>query len=230
MNRLHTSEPTDTTIGIVGADGDLGRSLVRMATERNFSVLRTDRRRIVGGVSLDELMDRSDFVHFSIAEADFDQGYALRPNQIGILHDSVMATSKRIDSEHFEGNADVVHMLMNKSRTVVVEQNNTHADVVGTHMEALGLNVKKMSAEEHDRIMARSQAPLAILVKLLLPDLEQRHEEELLTASGDALLKALQARASKWTDPTMKAILSNPQLPDFIEDMTRFIADGGEVR
>lgn len=217
----------ETVIGIVGSEGDLGNQLAFTAVERGLTVLRTDIKRVLGTVGLDTVLDESDIVHFCISEPDFDDSYDVRDEQLAILHDSVMATSERIGSERFNAPVDIVHMLMNQTNemqaTAVVDQSTPHIDLVERHIEDLGISPIRMSADEHDYIMARSQAPLAMLVQLLLPELQKRHDERVLTASGDALLKALEDRASRWTDKTMQAILKNPMLPGFLDDLSAIL-------
>lgn len=221
---------SETVVGVVGSEGDLGRQLVSIASERGFRVLGTDIKQALGTVGLDTILNDSDITHFCISAPDFDESYDVRDDQLTILHDSVMATSQMIRSRHFDESVDIVHMLMNQTTnqkaTVVVEQNTPHLERVRNHFTDLGMEPITLSADEHDHIMARSQAPLAMLVQLLLPELQQRHEQRLLTASGDALLKALEDRASKWTDKTMDAILKNPMLPGFLHDLQAILESG----
>lgn len=115
-------------------------------------------------------------------------------------------------------------MSMNKHSTVVVEKDTPNQQSLVQHLKSLGLQVKIMNSNDHDHIMSRSQAPLALLVKLLEKDLEQWHRQHLLTASGDALLETLHDRSSKWTDATMHSLFKNQHISHFIKDMTVLIS------
>lgn len=212
----------DKLVGVVGSSGDLGRQVAGVARERGFTVLSSDTK-ASDSTSLQTIMDESDIVHFCIPPTGFEHSHTLRRGQLILLHDSVMATSEEINDEHFEGQADIVHMLMNANKSVVIEQNNPHKDHVKSHVGALGLKAIEMSASEHDHIMAHSQAPLAILVQMLLPDLKQWQERGFLTPSGDALLSALDARAANWTDQTMNSLLRNPELSVLVEGIQTII-------
>jgi hypothetical protein len=67
--------------------------------------------------------------------------------------------------------------------------------------------------------MARSQAPLALLLKTLIPYLYEKETDGLLTASGQLLADTLKSREIMWTPATIQSILRNPQLGRLIDDM-----------
>ncbi|TAL14221.1 hypothetical protein EPN95_03680 [Patescibacteria group bacterium] len=215
---------SEQTIGVVGAAGDLGRKVARTAERRGFTVFESDKR-LLGSASLGALMENSDIVHFCIPASGFEEIHELHPDQVAVLHDSVMATSLATNAEFFGGQADIVHMLMNKSKTVVVEENSPHLDSVRTHMKALGWRSASMSAREHDEMAASSQAIFALGVSMQLPKLATWHEEGLLTPSAEAAYNAFLDRSAKWTPQTLNSILSNPELPKTLEEMLQFLED-----
>lgn len=138
-----------------------------------------------------------------------------------VLHDSVMATSFSANRAHLDGQAGVVHMLMNESNTVIVAQDMPHSRVLTKHFKQLGCRVVKMTSEDHDILMARTQAPFALLCKSLLPFLHQKEQQGLLTPSGTLLAETLRARELAWTEATMSSILRNPQIEQLLEDIKR---------
>lgn len=205
------------TVGVVGAAGDLGSQLVTLLKDTGHHVKTVANRKDTTTVA--QLMDECDIVHFCIPSTGFKDIPAPRSHQVIVLHDSVMATSVHIDSVHFANKANHVHMLMNDSKTVVMDELNPDTTVLEQHFTALGLNPVTMSVAQHDYIMSRSQAPLALLVALLLPDLDEWQKQGVLTPSGSALLTALEARAAQWTPATIDALFANPQLHGFIDDL-----------
>lgn len=169
-------------------------------------------------------MHSSNIIHFCIPADGFTKKYSIKPGQIIILHDSVMATSETISTKFFNGKASVIHMLMNEASTVVIDSASPNQQNVIQHMRSLGMLPKIMTIIEHDRIMSRSQAPLAVLTALLKEDLEMWQSEMLLTTSGEVLLETLRARSSTWTESTVRSLLQNPQIIHLIDDMTVLIS------
>ncbi|MGH7238200.1 MAG: hypothetical protein ACREGF_06720, partial [Candidatus Saccharimonadales bacterium] len=118
----------------------------------------------------------------------------------------------------------IVHFLMNDERKVIVSADSDDPEAIKIHIKAAGFDTKIMNTTEHDRLMAHSQAPLAVLCDVPLPKLKSYADEGLLTPSGRALLTALNDRAAQWTEATFAAILSNPELHDFMREMGDEIA------
>jgi prephenate dehydrogenase len=173
--------------------------------------------------TLQQVIDACDIVHMCIPVLSLRQPISVRDGQIVILHDSVMYTSQQANARVFGGRASVVHMLMNDHKTVVVAQNTRQQRLVRRHFAGLGFTVIPLSIKRHDEVMARSQAPLAILMSIVLDDLRQWSHQGLLTSSGDVLLQSLEARAVQWTDQTLQSLLSNPMILHFINDLQQHI-------
>lgn len=136
-----------------------------------------------------------------------------------VLHDSVMNNSKRFSEVVLDNHGSIVHMLMNKQKRVVVEIDTPHEERVIRHLASIGLNPALMSIEEHDLLMARSQAPLALLHEVLSTDLSQYANDGMLTPSGTVLMETLRDRAVAWTPTTIESLLKNPQLKVLINEM-----------
>ena len=202
-------------VGIIGASGDLGSQLaVRIRAHghnlRTYS--RTD-----PDSTLVEIVKGCEIIHICApVEA---ARYLLPTNAIVVLHDSVMHTSRQASERYLHGHAAIVHMLMNDSNTVVIASNAPHHDVVGRHFTSVGLTPRSMTVEDHDYMIARSQAPLALLCKTLLPYLYKQADRGLLTPSGQLLVNTLRSRELAWTDATVHSILQNPQLQSLINDL-----------
>lgn len=214
-------------IGVVGAAGDLGSQLEALLEVSGHQV-KTVRSRTDTTMSIAELMEECDIVHFCIPAHTFKTMPSVKQGQIVVLHDSVMTTSVRIGREYFDDNANHVHMLMNERKTVVMNTLNPDQAVLTQHFTRLGLQPVTMSPQEHDYIMSRSQAPLVLLVALLLPHLDEWEKQGVLTPSGSALLGALEARAAQWTPATIDALFANPELNSFIDDLRGLVERKGQ--
>lgn len=213
-------------VGVIGAAGDLGSQLVRKLEALNDTVLVNDIR-IDGSTPIPTLMEQCDVVHVC---APLDQLETVSwPTSSGliILHDSTMNTSRTFNSKFLGGGAAIVHLLMNDHSTAVVATDGARADAAGMHIARLGHKVTFMLVDEHDRLMAKSQAPLALLCQTLLPHLNEQCAAGMLTTSGEDLVDALRKRKAAWTPETIQSILRNPQLPCLIEDMQLIIAQIG---
>lgn len=138
------------------------------------------------------------------------------------MHDSVMDTSRRFNDQ-LDQKAAVVHLLMNSAQRAVVASDQPNAEAAASHLQQLGFNPISMPVDEHDRIIARSQAPLALLCDALLPELFQLDKEGLLTPSGETLAETLRSRTLIWTPATRRAILRNPQLRDLISELSKIL-------
>lgn len=253
---------SETVVGVVGANGQLGRQLASLEATHGFQVLFADRDpvrgllgRELGRASLQSILDDSDIVHFAIPADGFEGQYKLRGDgQVGIIHHSVMKRSEDLNREHFGGEADIVHMLMNvvakngprhkllrliqsmkhgfpiypaNQGTVVIEQSNPNLEVVKEHMSLLGLLPVEMKAQDHDRISAIGQGWQALGVQMLLPELKQAHENRLLTPSALALLEGLLESAPKLTAVSIDSILDNPELLALLNKLSELLAERG---
>jgi hypothetical protein len=141
-----------------------------------------------------------------------------------VLHDSVMSSSLTTSKQFINGEAAVVHMLMNKMNTVVVATDASHHDSIIEHLRSIGLEPKGMTVREHDYLVVRSQAPLALLCETLLPYLYEQAELGLLTPSGELLASTLHSRELAWTKETRDSILRNPELGTLINEMQQVVA------
>lgn len=202
-------------IGIIGASGDLGLQLTERYKTHRVAVLEYSRSS--GNVSLDEILEKSSIIHICApVEAVRTLG---KTTALLVLHDSVMNTSKRASDRYLDGKAAIVHMLMNNNDAVVVASDAPHHDEMTQHLKTIGLTPHSMTVREHDYMIARSQAPLALLCKTLLPYLYEQADKGLLTPSGQLLVDTLRSRELVWTDATVHSILQNPELDTLLLDM-----------
>lgn len=213
---------TRTLVGVIGVAGDLGSQVVSWIRDAGYETMCADTATI-DSPTIEEVLKECQIVHFCIPQSGFQRQFTARKGQMLILHDSVMSTSKAINTQYFSSKAHVIHMLMNSSRTAVIEP--APAVDLKKHLQSIGCSPVPMAIDEHDRMMARSQTPLALLVKLLLDDLRGWHDRKLLTPSGEVLLEALEARAINWTEQTMRSLLSNPQIRPLLDEMQLLITD-----
>lgn len=203
------------TIGIIGASGDLGSQVRLRMTQKGWDILTYSRSDDRSGLT--DLTTRSDIIHVC---APVDSISKLPPTSaIVVLHDSVMNTSRQASDRWLGGGAAIVHMLMNDQQTVVVASDSQRADAITQHFSDTGYSTVPMTVDEHDQLMAHSQAPLALLCRTLLPMLYEHENRGLLTPSGQLLADTLRSREAAWTDATIQSILSNPQLRQLMDDM-----------
>jgi hypothetical protein len=135
-----------------------------------------------------------------------------------------MSSSLTASKQYVDGEAAVVHMLMNKTNTVVVATDTPRHEVINEHLRSIGLEPRNMTVREHDYLIARSQAPLALLCETLLPYLYEQAELGLLTPSGELLASTLHSRELAWTKETRDSILRNPELETLINEMQQIVA------
>jgi len=160
------------TIGVIGSLGDLGSQLVRRAKKYGFLVREFD---IADRHTNTEELSDCEIIHVCAPLENF----TLPPVRgLMILHDSVMDTSRRFNDQ-LDQKAAVVHLLMNSAQRAVVAGDQPNAKAAASHLQQLGFNPISMPVDEHDRIIARSQAPLALLCDALLPELFQLDKEGL---------------------------------------------------
>ena len=201
-------------VAVVGSQGDLGRQLVSLLRDTGAQLLLRDTSD-VASASIEHIMESADVIHFCIPAHHVPKIPSRRSAQLVILHDSVMQSSNRV--KKVSGVA--VHMLMNDQKRVVIDQNNPQAMRAWTHFRDLGQRPMTMSANDHDRMIARTQAPLVLLMKVLLDDLRTWHSQCLLTPSSVELLRSLERRSINWTESTINSILKNPELAELIKDL-----------
>ena len=204
------------TIGVIGSLGDLGSQLVRRAKKYGFLVREFD---IADRHTNTEELSDCETIHVCAPLENF----TLPPVRgLIILHDSVMDTSRRFNDQ-LDQKAAVVHLLMNSAQCAVVASDQPNAKAAASHLQQLGFNPISMPVDEHDQIIARSQAPLALLCDALLPELFQLDKEGLLTPSGETLAETLRSRTLIWTPATRRAILRNPQLRELISELSKIL-------
>ena len=204
------------TIGVIGSLGDLGSQLVRRAKKYGFLVREFD---IADRHTNTKELSDCEIIHVCAPLENF-----IVPPVRGliILHDSVMDTSRQFNDQ-LDQKAAVVHLLMNSVQRAVVASDQPNAETAANHLQQLGFNPISMPVDEHDRIIARSQAPLALLCDALLPELFQLDKEGLLTPSGETLAETLRSRTLIWTPATRRAILRNPQLRELISELSNIL-------
>lgn len=213
-------------VGVVGAQGDLGRQLVTTLKKHDITVIECARR-LHNGETIQSTLEKCQIVHICAPLTALDEITQLPDNTIIVLHDSVMSSSRLASQEKLAGKAAIVHMLMNDQSTVVIAQDAPHHDFIASHMQAIGLSPKRALVDEHDLLMAKSQAPLALLTQTLLPYLYEQRDAGMLTPSGQLLVETLHSRVLAWTPETIHSILRNPQLEFLIDDMQSIISKVG---
>lgn len=216
-------------IGVIGA-GDLGTQLIARLTNHKIIVNVFDKKKRVARntESLDAVVRTSKILHWCAPLEGLADLPPLRDNQTLILHASVMhesLTAKEILRKRgmTTGKIAIVHLLMNEHGRAVVSQDSDDATFASKHLVDIGLQPVSLTTQEHDHVMAISQAPMAILHELLLTELEGLQQKHLLTPSGEELLTAIHTRAAKWTPNTLASILRNPQINQLVARMTEAI-------
>ena len=241
-------------IGIIGASGDLGQHLTvqACATFQEVFTFDIDPQRIARGTrgvdrevrrrsmkvkpqavgSVDELLSLVDIVHFAapIGAIESVDPLLVPDGTLLTLHDSVMDNSlreaRKIESTAgFAGSVATVHCLMNRRRTVVVGTDTGDVERATSHIAKLELRPVQLAVDDHDLIMAESQAPMAILHELLAGNLARYDAAGLLTESGHDLRTALTSRAAKWRPNTLKSIFTNKQIPGVLERMAGMVIE-----
>ena len=238
----------NTRIGIIGASGDLGSQMVVQACSTfedvsAFDIQQQPRQEALTGIdpsllrketllsepgfltSVGEVMANSAVVHWCAPLEVLTDLEELPSDTLLILHDSVMSNSlgaaEMLKSRTGTyGKIAIMHCLMSPENRVVVATESGEADFIAAHVTDLGLSPFQMSALEHDFVMAHSQAPFALLGQAIGPLLEEYESMGLLTTSAKELKHALDSRAAQWTPETIKAILGNPQLLEFVRSLS----------
>jgi prephenate dehydrogenase len=205
-------------IGVVGSSGDLGSQLVEMLRNSGAQVMLSDIAD-KNEYEIGELFENCSIIHFCIPLNTAIQIERLSNRCIIVLHDSVMNSSKDFNNKYLDGQGSIVHMLLNDHNRVIVESGTPHQESLVKHLASIGLRPAFMSVDEHDLLMARSQAPLALLHEVLSKDLAEYAENDMLTPSGLVLVQTLRDRAIAWTPNTMQSLLRNPQLQVLLDEM-----------
>lgn len=214
------------TIGIIGITGDLGSQLARALTDHDFTVVGCSLS-LPEGLSIADVVRQADIVHVC-APLSTMEGIVVKDDTLIILHDSVMASSLQAQKHYLGGQAAIVHLLMNTSQSVVIAEESSQFERTKEHLGRIGYVPHAMTVVAHDQLMARSQAPLAILCQVLLPYLFEQQDKGLLTPSGELLAKTLHSRQLAWTDETIRSILSNPELKVLLSEMTTVMNEASE--
>jgi hypothetical protein len=224
-----TFPQTTPTIGVVGAQGDLGTQLVSLLRKHGIAVIECARR-LNNNETVQSTIDKCPIVHICAPLAVLDTITSIPDDTIIVLHDSVMSSSRTVNDTKLDGKGAIVHMLMNDQSTVIIAKDAPHHDVISDHMRSIGLAPKSSFIDEHDLLMAKSQAPLALLTQTLLPYLYEQRDAGMLTPSGQLLVETLHSRALAWTPETIHSIMRNPQLQYLVDDMQSMIDDVKSVR
>lgn len=204
---------------VVGANGDLGSQLAAELTSRQISPLTFDQSSpLMRAVFMPGMHS---IVHLCIPASSVEEYAWLADldDVIVVLHDSVMATSQRLNQDYFQARAGVVHILMNETRTVVIDHDSAHHETIRQHMAQAGFRVEMMPSKAHDHIMAISQAPMLLLRQTIYEPLQRYHSQGLLTPSGEKLIQALDSRVSTCTPATIRSVLANPELHELVRTM-----------
>ena len=204
-------------IGIIGSEGDLGKQLAQRVRDIGLPLYSCDLKD--KNTSQTEIFAQCDVIHLCIPLDKFVHEEYVNDNAIIVLHDSVMSTSERYNAMYFSDQASIVHMLMNTHSSVVVTKGTAHQDFLVKHFNELGFAPHVLQLLEHDKLMAQSQAPLALLIQSIHMPLHDQYERGLLTPSGELLMNVLDSRALEWTPETISSILRNPLLDELITDI-----------
>jgi prephenate dehydrogenase len=161
-----------------------------------------------------EALTTCDIIHWCIPLSAISN-YPLQnltTSTLSVFHDSVMSRSQNVINTLGLSNACAVHMLMNTSETVVIDNNSPCATATELHFATLTLSPIRLSVNNHDLLLAKSQSMVALLCHEYLGELAESNKLGLLTPSGEELLHALKHRESRWTKPTLDSLLANPML------------------
>lgn len=206
-----------SAIGVVGSKGDLGSQLVQRLRENGLEVIESNRQ--ANSPTVQEVIEQARIIHICAPLSALDGIKLPASDRVIVLHDSVMSSSKQASIDHLNDAGSIAHMLMNSHETVVIEKETPHFDEIRYHFESINYTTVPMSIEEHDRLMAESQAPFALLCQVIHEPLKKYRSEGLLTPSGELLAQTLDARALAWTPETIYSILKNPELKNLLNDM-----------
>ena len=188
--------------------------------DAGFTVVKSDPRD-TQALSLLQLQKKATIIHICAPLHAVSLGLDESSDHIIVLHDSVMDTSHRWNRTHLQGKGNIVHFLMNSEKTIIIAKQSPHKALLSAHFTDLGFHPVILTIKQHDELMARTQAPLALLSKTLAPFIEETFAQGLLTDSGKSLREVLHSRQTKWTEATIESILRNPQLKGLLKDMVK---------
>ena len=235
----------DSTIGIVGCNGDLGSRLHNQILKSGIAVLGFD---VTFGSktdltmdssvfkatkkytnSLDELVKKTKVIHWC-APLDEIEDFVDSFHDLEriILHDSVMSRSLHVKKNIFTDRTfkvEMLHALMNEHKRVMIAAESDDAEWLNSHVQSIGLRPKLTKTIEHDKLMAESQSLIALLCRDILPELKTSMKKGDLTPSGEALMIALTDREAHWTSATKKSILDNPELKNVVNKLSDTLND-----
>ncbi|MEJ0072951.1 MAG: hypothetical protein WDN27_02600 [Candidatus Saccharibacteria bacterium] len=211
----------NTSVGVIGASGQLGTEFCEIISAAGMDLLPCDKgdpeadfRRALG----------ASVVHWCAPLAALETLDEFPGESTLVLHDSAMSSSLAAAGSLYERlgemNIGICHWLMNREQVAIVASEATD---ISEHLSLLGLNPSIMTVAEHDTLMAHSQAPLAVLSRVLLPFLTDPDNGRYLTPSAIDLRAVLLGREEQWTDETMRSILKNPQLDGLLQQLTTVI-------
>jgi hypothetical protein len=218
QDNISTGDMNSERIGVIGSSGDLGSQLVDMIRSDGSYVMLSDVAD-VRSYSTSELLGKCGIVHLCAPLHALTDIEPPSNDTLVVLHDSVMNISRNFNNDVLDGRGSIVHMLMNQQNRVIVESGTPHQERLVKHLASIGLSPALMLVQEHDLLMARSQAPLALLHEVLLKDLTEYAESGMLTPSGLVLMQTLRDRAITWTPTTIQSLLHNPQLQVLLDEM-----------
>lgn len=168
-----------------------------------------------------KVLGATDLIHYAVPVEAVVELPQVSSHQIVILHDSVMALSRRaIKSRKDKSRFAISHCIMNQSRRIFVASDQPNSQAAVEHFRAIGLDPKLIELDQHDKLMARTQAVCAALINVGLGDVLNRASESGdLTPSAEELHALVANREARWTTNTMESLLSNPQLEVFIREL-----------
>jgi hypothetical protein len=120
------------------------------------------------------------------------------------------------------GKIAVAHCLMNEENMVAIASEFENPYLIAKRFNDIGLRSEVLGYDEADKIAAQSQGIFALLIRMGLRDkLDDWASRGMLTPSAREAQAALAKRALRWTDETINAIMSNPHLAKFAEEILR---------
>lgn len=232
------------TIGIVGL-GDLGGRLTLQAESAGFEVIAheinqpktpvkaVDPAVVITGLkwlpemaeSTQEVMQNAQTVHWCAPLEALPVVAKIPHGTRLILHNSIMVSSanarENLHATHSnDADIGIAHLLMNDERRAVVADNFGNGPETVLHFEKLGLSPLVMRHEEHDRVMAQSQGIFALLLNVGLREkMDYWNDLGLLAPSAHEVYAAVKHRELEWTPATLAAILGNPALKQFAQQL-----------
>ncbi|MCL2037898.1 NAD(P)-binding domain-containing protein [Candidatus Saccharibacteria bacterium] len=166
---------------------------------------------------ISEVLENCPIIHFAISAHTTESLPILREDQIGILHDSVMTSSLNAAKQRADKSQLIIaHCLMNSVGRVFMAQDfgtKTNLEIAVQHFQKIELEPKFTTVDDHDNLMAKSQALALSLVRTgVHEDLKQAAIANDLTPSGEQILHSLNHIEMIWTPETIASLLKNPYI------------------